>query len=43
MLFDLEADPGERNNLIESPADSDILPALREPMRGTVRRHQSAT
>lgn len=30
MLFDLEADPGERNNRIESQADSDILAALRK-------------
>jgi hypothetical protein len=29
MLFDLEADPGERDNLIESHADSPILANLR--------------
>ena len=29
MLFDLEADPGERNNLVESHADSEILATLR--------------
>jgi arylsulfatase A-like enzyme len=30
MLFDLEADPGERDNLIESHADSAILANLRQ-------------
>lgn len=30
MLFDLEADPGERANLIESQADSQILATLRQ-------------
>ena len=30
MLFDLAADPGEINNLIESQADSEILPSLRK-------------
>ena len=30
MLFDLEADPGETNNLIQSQADSRILATLRE-------------
>ena len=30
MLFDLEADPGEMNNLVESMADSDILASLRQ-------------
>lgn len=30
MLFDLEADPGERDNLIASHADSPILAKLRE-------------
>ncbi|HUT95083.1 MAG TPA: sulfatase-like hydrolase/transferase [Thermoguttaceae bacterium] len=29
MLFDLEADPGERDNLVESHADSEILATLR--------------
>jgi len=29
MLFDLEADPGERNNLVESPDHSDVLATLR--------------
>jgi len=29
MLFDLEADPGERNNLVESPAAAEILATLR--------------
>jgi hypothetical protein len=30
MLFDLEADPGERDNLIESHAGSPILANLRQ-------------
>ena len=30
MLFDLEADPGEMNNLVEFMADSDILASLRQ-------------
>ncbi len=29
MLFDLESDPGEMNNLIESHADSEVLASLR--------------
>ena len=28
-LFDLEADPGEMNNLVESHTDSEILATLR--------------
>lgn len=40
MLFDLEADPGERNNLIESLADSDILAALRRDRRRERRRDE---
>ncbi|MFH1921755.1 MAG: sulfatase/phosphatase domain-containing protein [Planctomycetota bacterium] len=30
MLFDLEADPGEMNNLVETHADSEILATLRK-------------
>ena len=30
MLFDLQADPGEMNNLIESQAESEILASLRK-------------